>query len=181
MRSFGPSLQFVRHSLLACFCLWTAVTNAALALADEDSSNDPDDEFERKKPKTLSELRAKLSESKLWFLRDIDAFGVRIPISPVTLLAILLVLLHVISTYGTYAWCEASHILLKDHSDETKKLLKQWKKEIGDDYTKFSEYAKKHSECPSGRKSSIGWFQESLSLFEVLTMFFSSILSPVLA
>ena len=54
-----------------------------------------------------------------------------------------------------YNMLTASHILLRGHQQDRKEQLLEWKKEIGDDYTKFAEYAKQHSACPSGGTFSI--------------------------
>lgn len=100
----------------------------------------------------VEDLRNIRRESKLWFTKNTNLFGTEIPLSPVTLFTLLLVIIHTYLNWGTYSWCEASHILLKGHDDETINTLRKWKKEIGNDAGKFAELAKRHSVCPSGKK-----------------------------
>eukprot|EP00814_Leptocylindrus_danicus_P018047 CAMPEP_0116019478 /NCGR_PEP_ID=MMETSP0321-20121206/9262_1 /TAXON_ID=163516 /ORGANISM="Leptocylindrus danicus var. danicus, Strain B650" /LENGTH=162 /DNA_ID=CAMNT_0003490059 /DNA_START=1 /DNA_END=489 /DNA_ORIENTATION=+ len=71
-------------------------------------------------------------------------------IQPATIIITLLGAYLMYLTFFKTAKAEASHILVKDMSDETKKKLEELKKEIGTDRAKFGEAAKKMSECPSG-------------------------------
>lgn len=71
-------------------------------------------------------------------------------IQPATIIITLVVAYLMYMTFLKTAKAEASHILVKDTSDDTKKKLEELKKEIGTDRAKFSAAAKKMSECPSG-------------------------------
>lgn len=98
------------------------------------------------------EEETKVYKPKLWFLKEARVGGFVLPLSPLSMFTILIVSINVVLNWGTYKWCEASHILVKVHSPEAKQALKELKDEIGSDYKRFAEMAKKHSECPSSRK-----------------------------
>ena len=122
--------------------LWTTLISLCLLLVCTVSvmANDYDQDAEKEwKP-------------KLWFLRETSIAGVPLYLSPLSIFTIFIVSIHVILNWGTYAWCEASHILIKVHSPEAKQALKELRDEIGSDIGKFAEAAKKNSDCPSGRK-----------------------------
>ena len=72
-------------------------------------------------------------------------------LSPLSIFTIFIVSIHVILNWGTYSWCEASHILIKHHSPEAKQAIKELMDEIGSDIGKFAEAAKKNSN-PAGEE-----------------------------
>ena len=121
------------------FCL-LAVFATTTVLADEFADEEP------------TENTRKPYKPKLWWLKETQIFGVTLPLSPISIFTLTLLTIHFVLNWGTYAWCEASHILLKSHSKEAKIAMKELKEEIGSDYNKFMEMAKAHSDCPSGRK-----------------------------
>ena len=133
MRRFTVELALVGLCVMTCFT------------AAEDGYYNDEEEID------LAELRRRRKEKlfSYWALRNFQVGGMEIPLSPVTLFTLSLVLFHVYMNWGTYAWCEASHILIKGHDQETVNKLKKMKKEIGSDAKKFAELAKEHSECPS--------------------------------
>ena len=49
------------------------------------------------------------------------------------------------------SFCEASHILLEDQSEENVTKMEEWKKIIGKNGVLFAQYAKENSKCPSKR------------------------------
>jgi len=98
---------------------------------------------------TWSEFREGMRNSKFWILRDLSIFGFTIPLSPLSIFILLLLALNVAMNWGTYAWCEASHVLIRGHSPEIPQKLMQVKKEIGSNLEAFQAYAKEHSACPS--------------------------------
>jgi peptidyl-prolyl cis-trans isomerase C len=109
----------------------------------------------------VDDLEALRLQAKPWYLRNIAFSGQEIPISPITVVLALLTLF-----YATYFWTStqsyavASHILLTDASPETQKRLAAWKEKIGNDATRFAQYAAEHSACPSkANGGSLGRFR----------------------
>lgn len=138
----------IRRVVFELSLIWLSVS---IAFAASQEVHDADEVGDLKDGDIdLEEMRKLRRESKIWFARNIKVSGVEIPVSPVTAFTVSLVLFHVYMNWGTYAWCEASHILIKGHDDETVNKLKKMKKEIGNDLTKFQDMAKQHSACPSG-------------------------------
>lgn len=107
---------------------------------------------EEMEEETYDDPKNRVYKPKLWFLKEANVFGVTLPLSPLSIFMLLLLTVHFFLNWGTYSWCEASHILIKVHSPEAKIALKELRDEIGSDLNKFQEMAKKHSDCPSGRK-----------------------------
>mmetsp|Transcript_5519 Transcript_5519/g.8005 ORF Transcript_5519/g.8005 Transcript_5519/m.8005 type:complete len:168 (+) Transcript_5519:37-540(+) len=87
--------------------------------------------------------------AKPWYVRDIELGDTKIPISPVTLMAILIGLYFLIQTFTDRSFAEASHILVEDDPDQLEKL----KRQIGNDPKKFATAAEKYSTCPSGKSN----------------------------
>ena len=99
-----------------------------------------------------------------FLVRDIEIGGITLPVSPITILILFIsaqILLRALFKSSTVT---ASHILLEGSSEETRKKLEQYKREINNDATKFAEYAGKYSSCPSGKngspKGSLGKFAQ---------------------
>jgi len=91
------------------------------------------------------EMKQARLAAKPWFTRYIEMGGVKLPVSWATLILSVLTCIYV---YG-YIWgpsdksyCEASHILVEDPSEETKAKMEEWKKKIGNNYALFAQYAK---------------------------------------
>ena len=93
--------------------------------------------------------------------RDLVVFGIRTPITPMTIIIMTLSGYILFSSLTKPSTATASHILLDDSSDATKEKLDKMKKEIGNDKAKFAKYAAEHSVCPSGKSSggSLGKFR----------------------
>lgn len=89
------------------------------------------------------------TSSKPWYSSDIQFFGFTMPISPVTLIIGILAVLNVYRGMTKTNTAEGSHILMEDDSDATREKMEGFKREIGNDSTKFAHCAKKHSVCPS--------------------------------
>ena len=122
------------HFLLFCSC-------HHCASADLTTEND-----------TMQQARL---AAKPWFVRNIEVAGVHLPMSYATLVIAILTCIYV---YGwiigptNTSFCEASHILLEDQSEETMATMETWKKTIGNNGIMFAQYAKEKSKCPSKRK-----------------------------
>eukprot|EP00548_Thalassiothrix_antarctica_P019112 CAMPEP_0194179982 /NCGR_PEP_ID=MMETSP0154-20130528/13328_1 /TAXON_ID=1049557 /ORGANISM="Thalassiothrix antarctica, Strain L6-D1" /LENGTH=171 /DNA_ID=CAMNT_0038895515 /DNA_START=42 /DNA_END=557 /DNA_ORIENTATION=- len=99
--------------------------------------------------------------AKPWYVRDIEIGDVvKLPISPVTLLALLYGLYCVYQLFTDKVFAEASHILVT--TKDAEEILKQLKLKIKDDPTKFASLASKHSECPSKNDGgSLGKFKRN--------------------
>jgi peptidyl-prolyl cis-trans isomerase C len=111
----------------------------AIALSIAEGRRDEEDELKR--------LRV---QSKSWYVKNIEIGGVSLPVSPVTVAVVFLSVFYLFYYWsGKQSYAEASHILLKDPSEESKKRMEGWKKKIGNDYALFSKYATDYSECPS--------------------------------
>jgi len=101
--------------------------------------------------------------SKPFYLRDIEVGGVTLPLSPVTLLVMIISAFMLRGIFNTSkSTATASHILLdgKDAEDRLGKM----KKDIKGDYNKFQAVAKQHSKCPSGKAAggSLGTFKPGM-------------------
>lgn len=92
--------------------------------------------------------------------RDIDLFGIQLPVSPMTLIILTISVLILLGNFRKHPTATASHILIDDHSDATRDKLSKMKQEIGNDKHKFAKYATEYSKCPSGKSSggSLGKF-----------------------
>ena len=89
-------------------------------------------------------------DEKPWYAKDTRlAWGYSLPVSPVSLAVVIVGFYQLYRVVSASSWCEASHILVEDHSDGTKKMLEDVKRQIKDDPAKFAEFAKKISSCPS--------------------------------
>lgn len=117
-----------------------------------------EDDFDYEKQK--EELRKARDAAKPWFLRNIEIGTTKLPISPVTAIILFVVLVNLAFILFNSWWAEASHILIEDPSPNTKKMLEAMKKDIGDDYRRFGDYAAKYSQCPSKKsKGDLGRFK----------------------
>lgn len=99
-------------------------------------------------------------QAKPWFVRNISYGGVNLPISPVSLVIWFLSAYYVYNSWsGKPVYVVASHILLSDPSEETKKRMEGWKQKIGSDLALFCKYAADLSVCQSKSKGgSLGRF-----------------------
>jgi len=102
--------------------------------------------------------------AKPWYLRNIQYGDMQLPFSPITLIVVFFSIYYLTSSWsGKKVYCEASHILLMDHTEESKKKLEDYKKKIGNDPALFAKYAKKYSACPSKSKGgNLGSFPRSV-------------------
>ena len=95
--------------------------------------------------------------AKPWYNRELHVGSVNLIVTPVTLLIGWLSFCYILSVFfgsgdgksSTFPTCDASHILLADQSEVSKKKLEDLKKAIGTDAAKFAEEATKRSCCPS--------------------------------
>jgi peptidyl-prolyl cis-trans isomerase C len=108
-----------------------------------------------------SNFEQERQDAKPWYTQDTHLFGHSLPISPVTFAVIAVGMYQFYRIFTDSSWCEASHILIEDHSEATRKRLLEIKKEINDDPVKFEEFAKKISSCPSkSGGGSLGRFKQ---------------------
>ena len=114
------------------------------------------DEYE-----TASEKRQRHA-AKAWYLQKIQLRDgqIKLPFSPVSLAVAFFSFYYLYNIlFGggggkdSKVYCEASHILIMDHSKETKEKLLDFQKAIQSDVLLFAKHAKKHSACPSGKSS----------------------------
>lgn len=128
----------------AAFLLWTSYLAALQSFATAQ-------EYDAEKERELA---------KPYMMRNIAIGDVTLPVSPVTVILFLLVAIMMCRGLTQSVTATARHILLDDHSEETKKRLEKMKGEINNDKTKFIACAKKYSKCPSGKQAggSLGKF-----------------------
>lgn len=112
---------------------------------------------------TDNEMKEEREMAKPWYSRDTEIFGFKIPVSPISLFTVFIVVINVVQVFSDSAYAEASHILLMENNDATKKKLLEMKKEIGNDAAKFAKLAKDFSKCPSSRNGgSLGRFKRGV-------------------
>ncbi len=104
-----------------------------------------------------------------FLVRDIQiGDNIKLPISPITVIIFVTSAIILYRTFTKNSSAVASHILLdggKTPSDDekVKQKMVQIKAEINNDPAKFASFAKKYSQCPSGKTGSppgsLGRFQ----------------------
>jgi parvulin-like peptidyl-prolyl isomerase len=117
----------------------------------------------------LVQLASSSSSTKQWYLRKavIGADGMELPVSWATLVVGFYLF------YAFYRWmttssagskkrisyCKASHILLRDHGEDSRRQLTAMIDKIGNNPEAFAKNAKKYSACPSSyNKGQLGKF-----------------------
>lgn len=102
---------------------------------------------------------------KQWYLRKIVVADTELPVSYATVVVLFYILYYFMGCFRRkgplkpVTYCRASHILLKDHGDETAQLMLKYRNKIGNDPELFIKHAKKYSACPSSyRNGSLGKF-----------------------
>ncbi len=97
---------------------------------------------------------------KPFLMRNIAVGDVTLPVSPATAILFLIAAAVLFRGVTQSASATARHILIDDHSEETKQRLVKMKGEINNDKQKFAACAKKYSKCPSGKAAggSLGKF-----------------------
>mmetsp|Transcript_3637 Transcript_3637/g.10366 ORF Transcript_3637/g.10366 Transcript_3637/m.10366 type:complete len:178 (+) Transcript_3637:122-655(+) len=97
---------------------------------------------------------------KPFLMRNIEFGDITLPVSPATVILFLIVAIVMFRGVTQSASATARHILIDDHSEETKKRLEKMKEEINNDKKKFAACASKYSKCPSGKAAggSLGKF-----------------------
>lgn len=124
--------------VLGCILVEAAAKGSNSAAGDEFSTDDDE-----------SEMNQARQAAKPWYASDTQVFGYTIPVSPISILTFFLALWNLIRGVTKASRAEGSHILIRDHTDATKKLLGDFKRDIGDDGDKFAKYAREYSACPS--------------------------------
>jgi len=91
--------------------------------------------------------------AKPWYMRNIEITpDIRLPFTPVTVAVLFFSVFYLFYFWnGRPNYVEASHILLGPKDEDAEEKLEEWKEKIGKDRNVFSKYARKHSECPSGK------------------------------
>jgi peptidyl-prolyl cis-trans isomerase C len=106
-------------------------------------------EFNRDEDERI-DLQSSRKAAQPWFVKRIEIGETTLPLSPVSVAILILSVFYLVYHWsGRPVYADASHILLMDHSDETKVRLENWKQKIGNDYGLFMQYSHEHSECPS--------------------------------
>lgn len=143
--------MFTFHPTLRAFLslLVGAISVAAVVVGDDEMDED-----------TMKNARLL---AKPWYVRNIQIGDRSLPVSPVTVAVLFLSIFYLILYWsGRQVYAEASHILLKDQSEDAKKKLETWKRKIGKDSVLFAKYAKDHSDCPSKQQGgSLGRFRQN--------------------
>lgn len=109
-------------------------------------------------------MRQARANAKPWLMRDLHYGDTTLYISPATIICIVVFVANLCAwlmfkTSGT--WAEASHILVKDTSDKTRKAMVQMQKDIGGNAKMFADVAEKYSQCPSSKeKGNLGRFKQ---------------------
>ncbi len=101
-----------------------------------------------------------------FLVSDIEIGNMKLPISPITVIILLVSAIILYRAFTKASSAVASHILLEGTTDDVKEKLIKMKAEIKNDAQKFSEYAAKYSKCPSGKNGnppgSLGKFNMGL-------------------
>lgn len=121
----------------------------------------------------MEEARA-LAQPQL--LRNIEIFGKTLPVNIVTVTVLLVGGAILFRGFTQKSTAEASHILIEDHSEETKTKLEKIKEAINNNPETFASYAKKYSTCPSGK--SAGGNLGKFSLGDMVPAFDKVVFSP---
>ena len=150
--------------------LFLAVAACTVAFLDQAcvNANPSEDDNDKNKnmlnEESVGEEGQRIMSGKAWYLQKIEIRwgegkdAIQLPFSPATV-AVAFFTLYYLSTAlfgsssggrrGPKVSCEASHILLMDHSKEAKDKLVAFKQTIQSDPQLFAKHAKKHSVCPS--------------------------------
>jgi peptidyl-prolyl cis-trans isomerase C len=121
--------------LLIAFCT-TLQTASAASSDDENSETTAQQQFKNDR-----------QAAKPWYTQSMSS---KFPISPVTVAVLLTSIVYVLSSWaGPVYNCQASHILIQEHDEETKQKLENLKKTIQADVNLFRKTAKEVSSCPS--------------------------------
>jgi len=108
----------------------------------------------------LAEAQQDADLGKPFLMRNIEVGDVTLPVSPATVILFVIVAIVMFRGVTQSVSATARHILIDDHSEETKNRLETMKAEISNDKQKFAACAKKYSKCPSGKAAggSLGKF-----------------------
>ena len=140
--------------LIICFLKVAISEGLNRPLAEFSSSGDDD------ATRTMFWKETRVS-AKPWLMRNIEIFGTEWPVSMASIIIVLLVLVNLRWNPGKTISAEASHILIKNHGQATKRRMEDMKKHIGSDLKRFSEHAAKYSQCPSREKGGdLGSFKQ---------------------
>eukprot|EP01083_Nonionella_stella_P099039 278542_1 len=110
--------------------------------------------------------------------RDLEVAGVKLPVTPMTLIIGTISFYILFSNLTKESSATASHILLDDASDASRKKLEKMKAEIKNDPAKFASYAAKHSTCPSGKSGSPNGSLGKFKLGMMVPPFDKAVFSP---
>jgi peptidyl-prolyl cis-trans isomerase C len=145
--------QFFSNLVTITFFLVTLIVSVSSAASNGDSKEDIEEK-----------MRIARENAKPWLMRDLTIGDTRLYISPASIICVVVFVVNLCSwlmykTSGT--WAEASHILVKDTSDKTRKALVHMQKEIGGNSKMFADVAEKYSQCPSSKeRGNLGRFKQ---------------------
>lgn len=155
MTSTQRKMASVSHNALSFIAVWLIIITNLLCQHHFVVNGMQIGEKEAERVVDYNELQKQRIASKPWYARPIyvsDTY--ELPISPATIIAILISIIYVLSYFNkNKSYAVASHILLSDHSDDTKKKLDALKMNINNKPELFSKYAKEMSTCPSGKQN----------------------------
>ena len=130
--NLGSRLGVLTGMLLAFFALITTAVSGD-ALEDEED-----------------EMRRRRLMAQPWYLRGFQIGDNILWISPLSLAILFVSVYFLLSQWsGRSIFCDASHILLEEQTEDAKAQLVDMKKKISNDPVLFAKYAKKYSTCPS--------------------------------
>jgi len=113
-----------------------------------------------------------------FLVRDIQIGSIKLPISPVTLIILLLSTIILYRTFTKKSSAVVSHILLEGLSEEVEEKMNKMKMEINNDARKFSQYAAKYSTCPSGKHGNPNGSLGKFYLGDMVPAFDRAVFSP---
>lgn len=99
---------------------------------------------------TEQRRRARAAQ-KPWFNQSLRLGDTNLIVTPISLFVAFVSIFYLLYNWGggSKEYCEASHILIMDHTEATKEKLLEYQNIIGKDPALFAKHAKKYSACPS--------------------------------
>ncbi|KAL7580740.1 hypothetical protein ACA910_001024 [Epithemia clementina (nom. ined.)] len=151
--------------VLTTFVLELSTT---ILLVDAQPSWNDEEDNSNLEYESAAAKRQRHNQAKAWHLRKIELWNgkIKLPVSPVTLMVLFFSLYYLYtSLFGGSSsgsgssrnkkkvYCEASHILIMDHSKATKEKLLDYQRTIQSNVELFAKHAQKYSACPSGKST----------------------------
>jgi peptidyl-prolyl cis-trans isomerase C len=139
---FETMLQLSSARMRSFTVFWLPILIAFCTTIQTASASD--EESETTAPQQFKNAR---EAAKPWYTQSMSS---KFPLSPVTVSVLLISIVYLLSSWaGPVYNCQASHILIQEHDEETKQKLEKLKKTIQADVNLFQKTAKEVSSCPS--------------------------------